>query len=850
MLRVSKYRLSSVPRVLILLAVLVFGAGGVFAPAATAADMAAQDEAFADKVLDWTKTLESVREQLSTPGKRSDPAFQASGAKAERVRDEAAKASFDASNEADAARKLLQALGPAPKEDEPPEAAEIAAQRESLTARVATFEGRMKQADLIRTQASDLIGMFLAASRERLANLLLMRGPSPVLPAVWARAIPDFMSTLTQIVAVPLQWLASGALAMSGAVSLAILATGLFLSALIGWPLRKWLLRKFGRDPYEAEPSVLRRLLAATVEGIARGLLPSLAVAAVYLTFLSLELFSANLAPIAAGACLALVFFIMVSSLAGAALAPNMPQWQLAPFEPANARAISRTITALAAVAAVIIFVHKTVHGIAMTVDFWTVFNFVTDTMIAAGMLFLLQPRLWKRAQAAGEAVVRATSEAAAGDDALAEEILKVRRRVLPGLRWLMVLVAIAIPAASLLGYNRLAGYLTSNLVWSAALIGGLWLLHELLREVIDVLLSRDEKLSPKVRRALTLTERGSRVLQFWSLFGINLVLILFGIAAALPIWGLNWHDLSDWLKSSEFGNYLDRLTFSISDIATAFVVFALIMLATRWLQRALEERIFPQTRLDMGVRHSLKAAVGYIGLLVAVVTAVSALGLNLTNLALVAGALSVGIGFGLQGIVNNFISGLILLIERPIKVGDWVRVGDKEGFVRRISVRSTEIETFQRANVIIPNAELISNSVINLTHRDHLGRIDIPVGVAYGSDVEKVKELLVRCGAQHPNALRSPPPQALLLNFGGSSLDFQLRVHVDRIERYWTIVSDLHYAIEKAFREAGIEIPYQQTDIRLRDLDRLEAMMKGGATPPAGEAEEPPDRRPKKGIA
>ena len=842
--RVSSLRTLQTAKIsnfLILCAALVFGVAG---------DSAAQDKTFADQVLEWTKTLAAAREQLATPGRRDDPAFQAAGAAAERVRDEAAKASFDASTEAEAARKLLQALGPAPKEGEPEESDDITAQRESLTTRVASFDGRMKQADLIRTQASDLIGMFLATSRERLANLLLMRGPSPVMPAVWTKAIPDFMSTLAQIVAVPLQWLASGALAMRGAVTVAILATGLFVAALVGWPLRKWLLRKFGRDPYEPEPSVLRRLLAATVEGVARGLLPSLAVAAVYLTFLSLELFSANLAPIAAGTCLALVFFILVSSLARAALAPNMPQWQLAPFDPANAKAISRTITALAAVAAVIIFVHKTVHGIGMSAEFWTAFNFVTDTMIAAGMLYLLQPRLWRRAQLAAAGASGASGETAtSADDALSEEIEKVRRRILPALRWLMVLIAIAIPAASLLGYNRLAGYLTSNLVWTAALIGGLWLLHELLREVLEVLLSRDENLSPKVRRVLTLTDRGSRVLQFWSLFTINLVLIIFGVAVALPIWGISWHDLSGWLKSSELGSYLDRLTFSLSDIATAFIVFGLIMLATRWLQRALEERIFPQTRLDMGVRHSLKAAVGYIGLLVATVTAISALGLNLTNLALVAGALSVGIGFGLQGIVNNFISGLILLIERPIKVGDWVRVGDKEGFVRRISVRATEIETFQRANVIIPNAEILSTSVVNLTHRDHLGRIDIPVGVAYDSDVEKVKELLVRCGAQHPNALRSPPPQALLLGFGASALEFQLRVHVDRIERYWTIVSDLHYAIEKAFREAEIEMPYPQTDIRLRDMDRLAAMMKGGPSS-EGEADEPPGLRPKKGLA
>ena len=514
-----------------------------------------------------------------------------------------------------------------------------------------------------------------------------------------------------------------------------------------------------------------------------------------------------------------------------AALSPEMAQWQLAPFHHENARVISRTVTAMAAVAAVIIFVRSAVGIPNMSVEFRTAFNFVTNSMIAAGMLFLLRRKLWQPAapQAAGGPQLELIE-----GEALPEGVLKVRGRILPVLRYVLMLVALTIPVAGLLGYYRLSGYLTSKLVWSAALIGALWLLHELIREVIELALSRDEKVSSRLRHALTLTERGSRVLQFWVLFGINVVMLAIGVAIALPIWGVSWHGLSGWLKSSEAGGYLERLTFSLSDIATAFLVFAGIMLATRWLQRSLEERIFPQTRLDAGVRHSLKAAVGYIGLVVAAISAVSALGLNLTNIALVAGALSVGIGFGLQTIANNFVSGLILLIERPIKVGDWIVVGDKQGFVRRISVRATEIETFQRANVIIPNSEIISTAVVNLTHRDRAGRIDIPVGIAYGSDVEKAKAVLLRCAAEHPEVVKSPRPQVLLMNFGASALDLELRVHIDRIEHYWTVSSDIRYAVEKAFREAGIEIPFTQTEIRLRYIDRIEAAM-GGAEPGTG---------------
>jgi potassium efflux system protein len=839
--RQSQFQIARGLRSLILLAALVIG------PAALAADPSAQEKVFAGQIAEWTKALDSARAELGKSGLH-EKEFEDVRAQAEKVHDDSLLAWRDAQTQAEATRKLFEALGPAPKEGEPAESQDVAGQRESLKARLAVFESRMKQADLVAAQASDIMGTFMAASRERLASRLLTRGPYPVLPGVWAKAIPEFVTTMAGLVAAPLEWLASGAFAERGVYSLAVLSTGLFLAALIGWPLRKWLLRRFGRDPTLAQPTYMRRVLAAAVEGVGHGLLPSLAVAAVYATFLSLEMLSAHLLPIASGVCLGLVFFILASSLSRAALAPDMPDWQLAPFHPENARVINRTITALAGVAAFIIFVHESVNHEQMSVEFRTVFNFVTNSTIAAGVLFLLRRRLWEWTGPGAVSGVEAEA-ATATEETISEELQKVRRRVLPVLRWVMMLVAITIPAAGLLGYYRLSAYLTSKLVWTAALIGALWLLHELLREVIELLLTRDERLSPRVRHALTLTDRGSRVLQFWLLFGVNIVMVLIAVPLALPIWGVSWHGLSGWLKSSEIGLYIERLTFSISDIATAFLVFAGILLVTRWIQRSLEERIFPQTRLDAGVRHSLKAAVGYVGLVVAAVMAISALGLNLTNLAVVLGALSVGIGFGLQAIASNFVSGLILLIERPVKVGDWIRVGDKEGFVKRISVRSTEIETFQRANVIIPNSEILSTSIVNLTHRDHFGRIDVPVGVAYGSDVEKVKEVLTRCGAAHPAAVKSPPPQALLLKFGDSSLDFELRVHVDRIERYWTIVSDLHYAIERAFREAGIELPFPQTDIHLRDLDRIEGMIAGRrATSENGET--PAGRKAKKGLA
>ncbi|MCB1546955.1 MAG: mechanosensitive ion channel, partial [Hyphomicrobiaceae bacterium] len=215
--------------------------------------------------------------------------------------------------------------------------------------------------------------------------------------------------------------------------------------------------------------------------------------------------------------------------------------------------------------------------------------------------------------------------------------------------------------------------------------------------------------------------------------------------------------------------------------------------------------------------------------------------------LAIVAGALSVGIGFGLQSIVNNFVSGLILLVERPIKVGDWIVVGNDQGFVRRISVRATEIETFDRSSLILPNSELITGRVINLTHRNAMGRVIINVGTAYSSDPAEVVALLREIAQAHPTVLRHPEPRIAFVDFGASSLDFSVRVYIPDIKRTFDVQTDLRIAIFKAFAERGIEIPFPQQDLHLRDLDGLKQALakvlaeRQGGTAPKDVTEPPP---------
>lgn len=212
-----------------------------------------------------------------------------------------------------------------------------------------------------------------------------------------------------------------------------------------------------------------------------------------------------------------------------------------------------------------------------------------------------------------------------------------------------------------------------------------------------------------------------------------------------------------------------------------------------------------------------------------AILIALSLAGVDLTNLALIAGALSVGIGFGLQNIVNNFVSGLILLFERPIRRGDWVIVNGTEGTVQNINIRSTLIRTFDRADVIVPNSELISGQVTNWMLKDLRARVKIPVGVAYGSDVEQVKQILLDIIANRPEVIRdgsTAPPQVLFIGFGDSALNMELRFFVEDIDTRLLLMSDIYFEIYRRFKEAGVEIPFPQRDIHIRTAQSESALL------------------------
>jgi potassium-dependent mechanosensitive channel len=287
----------------------------------------------------------------------------------------------------------------------------------------------------------------------------------------------------------------------------------------------------------------------------------------------------------------------------------------------------------------------------------------------------------------------------------------------------------------------------------------------------------------------------------------IHVILFIAGGMLLAAPWGLDGGDMFGTMRAALFGFSIGGVTISITTVLTALGLFIGGFAITRAITRWLEKSYLPHTRLDSGLRNSIATSIGYIGIIIATMVAASAMGLSLDRLTLVAGALSVGIGFGLQSIVNNFVSGLILLWERPIKVGDWIVVGDEQGIVKRINVRSTQIETFDRASLIVPNAEFISGKVKNWMHNDRIARVVVPIGVGYGSDPERVKKLLTDVAVANKDVLKDPHPRVYFVRLGDSTMDFELRCFVD-VDKFLPIKSELLFEILKRLRASRIDIP------------------------------------------
>jgi len=389
----------------------------------------------------------------------------------------------------------------------------------------------------------------------------------------------------------------------------------------------------------------------------------------------------------------------------------------------------------------------------------------------------------------------------------------------------LTVLAMIAVVA----GYSVLSMYVLHNTVITLTAmmlflcLRALWLRSEKWWRTEKQL--SDEKMQLTQPPVDASGPKSGRSLLMLTFVELGLAVVLFLVA--VRFWGvsLNNFEGQSSLMRGEFK--VGSLTIEFSQLLSSMFAFLLVFYFFKLIRWFLRERVFSAMRLSVSASEAVLAIIGYIGFSAAIIASLNALGVQWENLAIIAGALSVGIGFGLQTIINNFVSGLILLFERPVRVGDWVILGNGlEGHIKKVNMRSTEVLTLERSSVLIPNSNLLSDTITNWTLNDKMGRQDISVGVAYGSDTEQVKQVLLAVAAEHNLLRKYPSPQVLFRDFGDSSLDFILRVFLQNIDDRHRVSSDLRFAIDKAFRQHDIIIPFPQRDLHIIDND---SQLEGG---------------------
>lgn len=686
----------------------------------------------------------------------------------------------------------LEKLGPAPDETKPKESPETAAQRETLSAEFAAIDGLMKRANLLLVRADQLVDAANEERRERFTESLFRPVPGLfhyVLPEA-IQGLPKQAEAVIAAIGVWIERAFGKGLLQVVLLLLAPLAGGIVAKRVVR---RVIAMRARRRGPPTAEPTPQQRGTTAILKALESVLPVWTALGAFYLVVTAAELAEPGPRGAAARACLAAGWASLLFAVVNRSLAPNDPAARLITIDDEAASSLGLLLRTLIAVWLIDQF-----WGLAVGVDFTPEAQIVLRAAVVAFLyIAVLLALLWQMKRGS------------------------LSRQASNGwLGWIFSICAVLaglIAGSILLGYTELARFIGSHAVSTAGLLWIMYLLHLGAESISSVSVISGRQIEGEA--AEEEDEGAPSLLTIRIIAGIlmDIAIVVVGVTILLVLWRFDWVEVKGWIHTIFFGFQFGELRISLQTILLALGVFALGLALTRFVQRWFTKRAFAGRRTDQGLRDSARIGLGYAGFVIAGLVALSFLGLDFSNLAIVAGALSVGIGFGLQSIFNNFVSGIILLVERPIKIGDWISVAGHEGMVKKISVRSTEIETIYRQSVIIPNATLITEAVTNWMHGNRTCRLDIPVGVSYDTDVRLLRKIMQEVGSSHGAVLKHPAPIVHFAGFGDSALEFELRVFLRDAGQRVSVASDLRFALWSALKDAGINIPFPQRDIHIK---------------------------------
>jgi small-conductance mechanosensitive channel len=717
---------------------------------------------------------EAARVRLEQLGKAPDP--KSAEAKAEEAKPESAEA------------KTGAAPAPAPAASE---ANNAAAERAEQQKTFNEFDALYKRGRLLAVQSEQLIAEIANRRRTLFREALFQRSASVLSPHLWISALSDLPRDVRALSVLAGDWAGAASNKLRGSTLASFLAALVALAAF--FVLARLLARRvLERTPSMAEPSPLQKAAGALWISIVVATIPIATAFAVIEVSRLHGLFSPGLEPLVSAIFDAVRRIAIAIALSRGLLSIAKPEWRLIDLStPACERVRALVVT------------------IAIIVSAMKILDALVDLTAASVAVAVLLRALGSIAVAA----IMAFALYGFGAQAAADPCEELGPRVEPRRDWwalwrnLAWVAIISIVVADLVGFIAFGNFIVDQIVWTTFVIAGGYLLHKIADNAFASALAPETATSRAARNSIGLSQGSLRQLAILLRGVTSLVLALTGVMLILAPWGVESNDMIGNLRAAFFGFKVGEVTVSLSAVLLAFVMFAAAVAGTRVLQGWLEREYLPTTQLDVGLRNSIRTSVGYLGFIIAVSIGLAQVGMSFEKLAIVAGALSIGVGFGLQSIVNNFVSGLILLWERAIRVGDWVVVGDEQGYVRRINVRSTEIETFDRATMIVPNSNLVTGVVKNWVRADRVGRIKVPVSVAVAADPDQVRALLLDCAKGQDLVLETPVPQVMFSAMAEATLRFELICFISDVEKSQRVRSDLNFAIFRSFRDAHIDL-------------------------------------------
>lgn len=695
----------------------------------------------------------------------------------------------------------LAELGPVPKADQPAETVEIATERAQLLGDRTAVATELKQANLIIVELDQTVAHLEQTRRELFARNLWAQGRSLLSPELWRDVVvasPADIRRLTLAAAAEARQ-ARAAAARPGVIVGWVLAA--IVAALLAVPGRRWLIRagraRAGRTPSRLGWSLFAawRVVVTVVSALAAAWL-------VRSVLTSTDTLTPRFARMATTTVQAIAFAALVDGLGRALLSSGDAEARVVPLGDTLAERLRRfpiMLGGVVGVAGIAAGIHR-VFGTSLA-------NSVASDSI--GLCLELGVII-----AALTTIGRDRGQAA---DASAPNAAKLPWIIAALATWLGLAAA---AFAVVFGYLALANFITREIVWIAVVLASLFVLVRTADDLFPALLRPSARLGRAIIVAVgvapaTLDQTGILLSGL-----VRLALLLVGWTLVVAPFGAGASDIFGRITSADLVIHLGTTSISPGTILGGIFILAAGVFITRGVRSWLEARYLPATAMDVGVRTSLVTGVSYVGVIVAVIVASVFLGVSLDRIALFASALSIGIGFGLQSIISNFVSGLILLVERPVKVGDWIAIGELEGDIRRINVRATEIEMKDQSRLIVPNLDLITKTVRNVTNAGALGRVKIVIRVNDDADPGALRTLVVGLLAAHPAVLPAPAPAVYLTDASDGGLEFTCFAFLSSARDVYGVRSDLLFTVVPALKAGGFALANSTPIVNL-DLDR-----------------------------